>query len=102
MKCDSNPKEKSTSKGLNSADLRNKLITKVKTVQEQEWERQKHRVKRYKSNISKNEQNVPENRSPSVNSISSDDSVLSDISANKKGNRKRNSSGASGDERREG
>lgn len=67
-----------------SIDLRNKLIKKVKTEQEKEWERQKHRVKKYKSNESKNQQDGEHERSPSVNSISSDESILSDRSPKKK------------------
>lgn len=81
MKSETKPKDKSES---TSIDLRNKLIKKVKTEQEQEWERQKHRVKRYKSNVSKNQKDGSNDRSPSVNSISSDDSVLSDRSPKKK------------------
>lgn len=57
-------------------DLRNKLINKVKSASEQELERQISRLKKYKSGIVMNRNS--KERSPSVNSISSDDSILSD------------------------
>lgn len=74
----------STSKKKNPFDLRNKLINKVKSATEQELERQKSRVKKYKAGIIVTRGS--QERSPSVNSISSDDSVLSD---NPKKKRKR-------------
>lgn len=74
----------SSSKKKNPFDLRNKLINKVKSATEQELERQKSRVKKYKSGIIVTRGS--QERSPSVNSISSDDSVLSD---NPKKKRKR-------------
>lgn len=77
----------SSSKKKNPFDLRNKLITKVKSATEQELERQKSRVKKYKSGIIMTRSGSQE-RSPSINSISSDDSVLSDNPSKKK--RKRN------------
>lgn len=81
------PKEIHVTTSLRPNDLRNKIITKVKTVQEEEFERQKKRIKRYRTNISKTEKHNPDNRSPSVNSISSDDSILSDSSRKKKAKR---------------
>lgn len=72
----------SSSKKKNPFDLRNKLISKVKSATEQELERQKSRVKKYKSGIIVTRGS--QERSPSVNSISSDDSVLSDNPPSKK------------------
>lgn len=63
-------------------DLRNKLISRVKSATEQEFERQKNRIKKYKSGIVI-DRNSKE-RSPSVNSISSGDSVLSDTPRKKR------------------
>lgn len=99
-------KEKSETKSKDksestSVDLRNKLIKKVKTEQEQEWERQRHRVKRYKSNVTKHQKNDDNDRSPSVNSISSDDSILSDRSP-KKREKKNSVSYASEEDRHNG
>lgn len=86
---------KSTSNKLKSFDLRNKLISRVKSVQEQELERQKNRIKKYKSGILLGKSlDGSKERSPSVNSISSDDSVLSDKLSKKK-KKKRNNSSAS-------
>lgn len=62
--------------------MRNKLINKVKSATEQELERQKSRVKKYKAGIMMTRGS--QERSPSVNSISSDDSVLSDNPPSKK------------------
>lgn len=65
-----------------SFDLRNKLISKVKSAQEQELERQKNRVKKYKSNTVLGTMLDKSNeRSPSMNLISSDESMLSDSSS---------------------
>lgn len=81
-----NSKNHKRSHNLKSFDLRNKLISKVKSVQEQELERQKNRVKKYKSGklLGKALERSSKERSPSVNSISSDDSILSDKVAKKK------------------
>lgn len=65
-----------------SFDLRNKLISKVKSAQEQELERQKNRVKKYKSNTVLGTMfDKSKERSPSMNLISSDESMLSDSSS---------------------
>lgn len=70
-------------------DLRNKLISKVKSATEEELERQKNRLKKFKAGAVKdNERDVSKERSPSVNSISSDDSVLSDKPSSKKKKRR--------------
>lgn len=83
---------------MKSFDLRNKLISKVKTVQEQELERQKNRVKKCKAgSILGSALDHSKQRSPSINSISSDDSILSDKNASKKKKRKKDSE--SSDER---
>lgn len=83
---------------MKSFDLRNKLISKVKTVQEQELERQKNRVQKCKAgSILGSALDHSKQRSPSVNSISSDDSILSDKNPTKKKKRKKNSD--SSDER---
>lgn len=87
---ESTSKEKYSSSSSNKKkpfDLRNKLINKVKSATEQELERQKSRIKKYKSGIMVNSNS--KERSPSVNSISSDESILSDNVPSKK-NRKRN------------
>lgn len=76
----------STSKKPNPFDLRNKLITKVKSASEQELERQKSRLKKYKSGIILSRGS--KERSPSINSISSDDSILSDNPSSKKKRKK--------------
>lgn len=92
-------KEKHTStssKKPNPFDLRNKLLNKVKSATEQELERQKSRLKKYKSGIILNRSS--KERSPSVNSISSDDSVLSDNALNKKKRKKVDRSDLSHDE----
>lgn len=91
-------KDKPTSNKLKSFDLRNKLISRVKSNQEQELERQKNRIKKYKSGIMLGRSlNDSKERSPSVNSISSDDSVLSDKPSKKK-KKKRNDASASDEE----
>lgn len=83
---------------MKSFDLRNKLISKVKTVQEQELERQKNRVQKCKAgSILGSALDHSKQRSPSVNSISSDDSILSDKNPSKKKKRKKDSD--SSDER---
>lgn len=80
---------KSPSRKQKKFDLRDKLISKVKSVQEQELERQKNRLKKYKSGVAVNKvKGSPRDRSPSVNSISSDDIVLSDESSKKKRKKK--------------
>lgn len=66
----------------NPFDLRNKLISKVKSASEQELERQKNRLKKYRSGMILNRGS--RERSPSVNSISSCDSILSDKETRKK------------------
>lgn len=86
----------SSSHKLKTFDLRNKLISKVKSVSEQELERQKSRLKKYKSGIVLDRGS--KERSPSVNSISSDDSVLSDKPSTKKKRKKTNETDASVDE----
>lgn len=86
----------SSSHKLKTFDLRNKLISKVKSVSEQELERQKNRLKKYKSGIVIKRSS--KERSPSVNSISSDDSILSDKPSTKKKRKKNNGSDASVDE----
>lgn len=79
-------------------DLRNKLISKVKSVTEQELERQKDRLKKYKAGVvNDDERNVSKDRSPSVTSISSDDSVLSDKPSPQK-KKRRDERSRSGDE----
>lgn len=90
----------SSSSKLKTFDLRNKLISKVKTASEHELERQKSRLKKYKSGIVL-DRNTKE-RSPSVNSISSDDSVLSDKPSTKKKRKKNNESDASHDAEEQG
>lgn len=65
-------------------DLRNKLISRVKTVQEQELERLKNRVKKAKTGSILGSALIQGNRSPSVNSISSDDSILNDSAQHKR------------------
>lgn len=91
-------KVKDTGGRLKTFDLRNKLISKVKTVQEQELERQKNRVKKCKAgSILGSALDHSKQRSPSINSISSDDSILSDKNASKKKKRKKDSE--SSDER---
>lgn len=80
----------SSSHKLKTFDLRNKLITKVKSLSEQELERQKSRVKKYKSGIVLDRGS--RERSPSVNSISSDDSILSDKPSTKKKRKKNDES----------
>lgn len=92
-------KAKEASGRLKSFDLRNKLISKVKTVQEQELERQKNRVKKCKAgSILGSALDHSKERSPSVNSISSDDSILSDKNAGKKKKRKKDSDSSDGRE----
>lgn len=86
----------SSSHKLKKFDLRNKLISKVKSVSEQELERQKNRLKKYKSGIVSDRGS--KERSPSVNSISSDDSILSDKPSTKKKRKKNSESDASPDE----
>lgn len=86
----------STSNHLKTFDLRNKLICKVKTVQEQELERQKNRVKKIrKGSVLGTALDQSKGRSPSVNSISSDDSVLSDTVSSKKKKKKKASESSS-------
>lgn len=58
----------------------------MKSATEQELERQKSRVKKYKAGIMVTRGS--QERSPSVNSISSDDSVLSDNPPTKKKRKK--------------
>lgn len=92
-------KVKESSGRLKSFDLRNKLISKVKTVQEQELERQKNRVKKCKAgSILGSALDHSKERSPSINSISSDDSILSDKSASKKKKRKKDTDSSDGRE----
>lgn len=86
----------SSKKKQNPFDLRNKLINKVKSASEQELERQKSRLKKYKSGIILNRSS--KERSPSVNSISSDDSVLSDNALAKKKRKKNDQSDMSFEE----
>ena len=97
-------KEKHTSssstKKKNPFDLRNKLINKVKSATEQELERQKSRVKKYKAGIIVTRGS--QDRSPSVNSISSDDSVLSDNPPSKKKRKKSAESDVSFEEEERG
>lgn len=90
----------SSSKKKNPFDLRNKLINKVKSATEQELERQKSRVKKYKAGIIVSR--GPNDRSPSVNSISSDDSVLSDNPPSKKKRKKGSDSDISLEEEEKG
>lgn len=93
-------KSKEAAGRLKKFDLRNKLISKVKTVQEQELERQKNRVKKYKTgSILGSALDQSKQRSPSVNSISSDDSILSDKSSGDQ-SKKRKKHSDSGDERK--
>lgn len=71
-------------------DLRNKLMSKYKITQEQELERQKNRLKKVKSGGILGSALKGENyRSPSINSISSDDSILSDTQQKKKRKKKK-------------
>lgn len=75
---------------VSKMDLRNKLMTKYKTTQEQELERQKNRLKKVKSSGILGSALKGENyRSPSINSISTDDSVLSDSQQKKKKKKKK-------------
>lgn len=81
----------SSSQKNKSFDLRNKLMCKVKSASEQELERQKNRLKKYRSGIvldrGSNE------RSPSINSISSDEfSISSDKPLTKKKRKKNDNS----------
>lgn len=71
-----------------SFDLRDKLITKVKSAQEQELERQKNRLKKYKANTVLGSMLDKKERSPSMNLISSDESMLSDSSSDSSTGRK--------------
>lgn len=80
----------SSSSKQKTFDLRNKLINKVKSATEQELERQKSRLKKYKSGILLNRGS--KERSPSINSISSDDSILSDNPSSKKKRKKNDES----------
>lgn len=66
--------------------MRNKLITKVKSATEIELERQKSRLKKYRSGIVLKRDS--RERSPSVNSISSGESILSDKPVTKKKRKK--------------
>lgn len=87
-------KPKSHSDEKTKFDLRDKLISKVKSAQEQELERQKNRVKKYKSNsVLGSALDKSHDRSPSMNLISSDESILSDsTSASIEKKRKRSES----------
>lgn len=88
----------SSSHKLKSFDLRNKLITKVKSASEQELERQKSRLKKYRSGIVLSRGSKERSRSPSVNSISSGESILSDKPTVKKKRKKDDQSDPSLDE----
>lgn len=93
-------KATSSSSKQKGFDLRNKLINKVKSATEQELERQKSRLKKYKSGILLNR--GPNERSPSINSISSDDSILSDNPSSKKKRKKNDESDISLEEEGKG
>lgn len=88
--------QSSSAHKLKTFDLRNKLITKVKSTTEQELERQKSRLKKYRSGIIL--KRGSQDRSPSVNSISSNESILSDKQTSKKKRKKNNDSDRSPDE----
>lgn len=65
-------------------DLRKKLIKRVMSVQEQELERQKNRVNKVKKGSILGAALTTGKRSPSVNSISSNESALSDSTRKRK------------------
>lgn len=66
-------------------DLRNKLVTRFKTSHEEDVERQRNRLMLAKSSgLLEAALKAGGERSPSVTSISSDDSVLSDKQKKKK------------------
>lgn len=85
------PNKRSTTKNSERKpfDLRNKLMKRVKTAQEEELERQKNRVKKVKTDSILGSALTTAKRSPSVNLISSDDSLLSD--SNRKSRKTRRS-----------
>lgn len=66
------------------SDLRNKLVTRFKTSHEEDVERQRNRLMLAKSSGLLEAALKAGERSPSVTSISSDDSVLSDSRQKKK------------------
>lgn len=70
---------------MGKGDLRNKLVTKFKTSHEEDVERQRNRLMLAKSSgLLEAALKANGRRSPSVTSISSDDSVLSDNKQKKK------------------
>lgn len=89
-------KSKKEKKSLTTNDLRNKIITKYKSAHEEEYEKLKSKVKTVKdADTIKNALSGRE-RSLSITSISSNDSILSDSNpGHKKKQRKRNSSSSS-------
>ncbi|XP_037924253.1 A-kinase anchor protein 17B isoform X3 [Hermetia illucens] len=79
-------------KKLETNDLRNKLASKYKTAQEELLNKQRSKVKEVKGRtglLPLIDKNKLEDRSPSINSISSDDSVLSDSHQANKTKKKR-------------
>lgn len=83
---------RTNSNALAENDLRHKLINKLKKAQEND-------VKKYSKNLNKAKTLLsrdPKDRSPSINTISSDDSVLDNIIDDKKKSKlKRNTSSSS-------
>lgn len=69
---------------MGKGDLRNKLVTKFKTSHEEDVERQRNRLMLAKSSGLLEAALKAGDRSPSVTSISSGDSVLSDSKQKKK------------------
>lgn len=89
-----------TPRPLQSFDLRQKLIRNVKSAQEQEFERQKNRLKKVKKGTLLGTALDPKaSRSPSINSISSDDNLSDDEVVKKKKKKKSKSDLSSDDEK---
>lgn len=87
-------KSKKEKKSLSNMDLRNKIITKYRTAHEQEYEKLKSKVKTVKDKDTIKNALSHKERSLSITSISSNDSILSD-SNHKKKHKKKNSSSSS-------
>lgn len=80
---------------LGTIDLRNKLMNRFKSTQEIELERQKNRVKKVRnSGILGLALKGGRSRSPSINTISSDDSVFNSNPKNKKKKARKKMEGA--------
>lgn len=78
---------------MSNIDLRNKLTNRFKISQEQELERQKHRLNKVITSglLGSALKGGSHVRSPSVNTISSDDSILSDSHQKTKKKKKKDS-----------